>query len=154
MASINDNLSDSNDMPDDVPSEMLETAKEIHFNSLPQISKQKYTKTYNEFKKWRKAKNTKSFEEPVVLVYFNEISAQYAASTLWAKFSMLKATIKAFNNINIGTYSQLLGFLKKKNAGYRTKKSSVLTTNDVSKFLKEAPDAEYLVMKVCIQIFI
>ena len=119
------------------------------------ISKQKYTKVYNEFKKWRSAKNTKSFAESVLLVYFNEISSKFASSTLWSRFFMLKATIKAYDNVDIGNYPQLLGFKKKKNsAGYKSKKSSVFTTNDVSKFLKEAPDAEYLIMKVCIYVYL
>lgn len=154
MASRNYSDSDSDDISDNVPPEMIQAAKEIALNSLPYISKQKYTKVYNEFKKWRNAKNTKSFAESVLLVYFNEISTQFAASTLWSRFSMLKATIKAYDNIDIGTYPQLLGFLKKNNTGYTSKKSSVFTTTDVSKFLKEAPDAEYLMMKVCKYVYL
>ena len=152
MASINE--SDSDDVSDDVPPEMIEAAKEIALNSLPHTSKQKYTKVYNEFKQWRSAKNTKSFAESVLLVYFNEISSKFASTTLWSRFSMLKATIKAYDNVDISNYPQLLGFLKKNNVGYISKKSSVFTTNDVSKFLSEAPDAKYLIMKVCIYVYL
>ncbi|XP_026673559.1 uncharacterized protein LOC113464959, partial [Ceratina calcarata] len=137
---------------DDVPPEMLAAAKEIAFNSLPNISKRKYTIVYNEFKKWRSTKNTNSFAEAVLLVYFNEIGSKFAASTLWSKYSMLKATIKAYDGIDISKYPQLIGFLKKKNSGYKPKKSKVLTTADVSKFLEEAPDAEYLGMKALLVI--
>ncbi|XP_018360627.1 PREDICTED: uncharacterized protein LOC108759622 [Trachymyrmex cornetzi] len=144
--------SDSEDVSNDVPPEILKTAKEIAFNSLPKISKQKYTKEYNEFKIWRSTKNTTSFAEPILLVYFNKIAKKFASSTIWSKFSMLKATIKAYNNIDIGTYPQLIAFLKNNNAGYKPKKCSIFTTIDVSKFLDEAPDAEYLIMKALLVI--
>ncbi|KYN17763.1 hypothetical protein ALC57_03781 [Trachymyrmex cornetzi] len=152
MAEQND--SNNENVSENVPPEMLVAAKEIALNSLPIISKQKYTAVYNEFKKWRSTRNTKSFAEPVFLIYFNELATKYAPPSLWSKYSMLRTTIKSYDNIDISTYPQLIGLLKRKNVGYKPKKSSVFTTTDVSKFLKEAPDAEYLVTKVCIQVHI
>ena len=77
------------------------------------------------------------------------MASQFVLSSLWSRYSMLKSTIIAYDNVNISSYPRFLGFLKKHNSGYRPKKSKVLTTADVSKFLKEAPDAQYLVTKVC-----
>lgn len=61
---------------------------------------------------------------------------------------MLKATLKAKENIDIGKYGALIPYLKKINVGYRGKKSKVLTREEIKTFLKEAEDAEYLFVKV------
>ncbi|OXU22184.1 hypothetical protein TSAR_001152 [Trichomalopsis sarcophagae] len=44
-----DTDSEGEDVSNDVPAEMLAAAKEIALNSLTNISKEKYTKVYNEF---------------------------------------------------------------------------------------------------------
>ncbi|XP_063922982.1 uncharacterized protein LOC135137290 [Zophobas morio] len=62
----------------------------------------------------------------------------------------LKATININENIFIKQYSKLVSFLKKKSVGYRAKKSKVLTRDDVQRFLGEADDENYLLMKVAL----
>ena len=93
--------SDSDNESDFIPPEMIAAAKEINLKSLPDTSKMKYIKVYNEFKNWRSTKKIRSFAECILLMYFNEISTKYAASTLWSKYSMLKTTIKTFDNVNM-----------------------------------------------------
>jgi len=61
---------------------------------------------------------------------------------------MLKSTINMKHNINIGTYSKLQAFLKRKSTGFKSKKSKILTSSDTKKFIDEAPDIQYLVTKV------
>lgn len=42
----------------------------------------------------------------------------------------------------------LSAFIKRQSHGFTAKKSKVFTAEDVNKFLNEAPDAEYLLLKV------
>jgi hypothetical protein len=61
---------------------------------------------------------------------------------------MLKATLKAKENTNIEKFGAVIPYLKKLNVGYCTKKSNVLTREQIETFLKQAEDGEYLFMKV------
>lgn len=61
---------------------------------------------------------------------------------------MLKSTIQINENIDISQYKKLLAFLKRQNDTYEAKKSKVLTMENVTMFLKEAPDDKFLLMKV------
>lgn len=51
-------------------------------------------------------------------------------------------------NINIGTYSQLIAFLKVKAKGYVPKKAKVLEGHQVLEFMKNAPNSSFLMHKV------
>ena len=44
----------------------------------------------------------------------------------------------------------MVAFLKKKSVGYKAKKSSVLTRENFSQFLLEAPDSQYLIIKIAL----
>ncbi|XP_008556825.1 uncharacterized protein LOC103577789 [Microplitis demolitor] len=63
-------------------------------------------------------------------------------------YSMLKSTLKINNNINIEAYNKLRTFLKKLGTNLRNKKSKVLSSEDITKFIKTAADEIYLVDKV------
>ena len=67
-----------------VPTDILETAKSVSLNLLPEKSKRQYAASYNQFKKWRQTKNFRSFSEEVLIVYFNELSKDMKPLTLWA----------------------------------------------------------------------
>lgn len=116
--------------------------------TLPAKSREKYESVYEKFLEWRKTKEFDSFSEDVLMTYFNELSTNVKPSTLWSQFSMLKSTINANNNIDIGTYTKLSAFLKQQATGYKSKKTKVLTSNDVEMFLNKAPDEIYLATKV------
>ncbi|KAK4885302.1 hypothetical protein RN001_001573 [Aquatica leii] len=60
---------------------------------------------------------------------------------------MLQATLNIKHNINIKNYSKLIAFLKRKNDGHVPKKSKTLEIEQVEKFIREAPDEDYLLMK-------
>lgn len=128
------------DLPDDID--------EVKLSNLPDKSYIRYVQAYEKLTKWQKSQNTDSFKEEELLAYFNEASKIYAPSTLWSTYSMLKATIKSTHNVNISDYSKLIAFLKKKNVGFQSKKANVFTADEVQKFLDEAPDEEYLAIKV------
>lgn len=61
---------------------------------------------------------------------------------------MIKSTILISENTDISQYKKLIAFLKRQNDKYEPKKSKVLTMENVTKFLKEAPDDTFLLMKV------
>ncbi|KAJ8688137.1 hypothetical protein QAD02_023932 [Eretmocerus hayati] len=133
-----------------VPQEIRDKPKDITFNLLPPKSKQTYVATYNAFKKCWRSMNSNSFCEDVLLNYFEILSKQYADPSLWAYHSMLKSTISAFNNIDIGKYKRLPAFIKRVNEGYTKKKSEVFTKAEISRFLSLAPNDTFLFKKVAL----
>lgn len=72
------------------------------------------------------------------------------SSTLRCLYSKLKSTIKLQNNIDIENYKKVLAFLKRKNDSYEPKKSKTFTQENVTTFINNAPDKEYLLMKVAL----
>lgn len=131
------------------PPEMEENAAKIIQDLLPQKSKQRYNLTYDKFVEWQTSRNVKSMSEAVMLTYFEELAQNWQASTLWSHFSMLKSTISLKHNLDIGKYNRLMALLKRKSDGFASKKSKTLSSDDVERFLTEAPDVEYLATKVC-----
>lgn len=61
---------------------------------------------------------------------------------------MLKTTIDNNQNIDISKYTQLSRFIKRQNVGFQSKKSKVLTSEQVEQFLREAADTDHLATKV------
>ena len=61
---------------------------------------------------------------------------------------MLKAMIKLNHNIDISKHSNVIAYLKSRSKGYTSVKSKVFEADEVSRFLKEAPDKIYLSVKV------
>lgn len=61
---------------------------------------------------------------------------------------MLKTTLKINENLDIAKYLKLTAFLKRKSDGFQAKKSKILSSENVEKFLSEAPEEIYLATKV------
>lgn len=61
---------------------------------------------------------------------------------------MIKSTLQINENVDISKYNKLIAFLKRQNDEYEPKKSKILTMENVKKFLNEAPDEDFLLMKV------
>lgn len=131
-------------------SEEIENAANAATEDLvPSKSRKVYETVFEDFEKWSKEKGaTDNFSEKVLLAYFFEKSTNNKASTLWAKYSMLRTMLKLKKNIDISKYSKLLAFIKRKNENYKPKKSKILTMEQVDEFLMKAPDEKYLMMKV------
>lgn len=118
-------------------------------NPLPESSKDKYMAVYNTFLTWKESKlPDSSFSESVLMEYFVELNAKVKPSTLWSHYSMLKSTLKFLHDVDISHYTELLGFIKKENEGFISTKAKELTSEDIQRFLTEAPDREYLATKV------
>lgn len=132
--------------------EIAEIANTTCEQILPPQSKEKYNSVYLRFQTWRKTKNV-PISENVMLTYFTELMETMLPSSLWAIFSMLKATIKIYDQSDIGAFSKLIAFLKRNSENYIPKKSSFLSDENIEKFLNEAPDDHYLVIKVKVTLF-
>jgi hypothetical protein len=115
---------------------------------IPVKSKFRYENTYRIFKKWCEFKRC-GINEKVVLAYFVQRNEKLKApGSLWAEYSMLKSTIFLHESIDISKFSTLIAYLKRKNCGYRPKKAAVFSKESITRFLDEAPDNEYLILKV------
>ena len=77
---------DVSDCGDKIPHEIVEAAKEVSINLLPDESKRLYVSTYNNFKSWRASKKTTLFVEEVFLAYFKYISKTIFPPKLWNRF--------------------------------------------------------------------
>lgn len=132
---------------DDIDIEL--EAQNISLNLLPPRSKAKYTKAYDKFMAWKTKKTSDPhFSEPLLLVYFQELSTKYLPSTLWSLYSMIRANLVINHDVDISNYLKLKRFLKIKKKGFKSKKAPVFTSSQISKFLNEALDEEYLDVKV------
>ena len=129
-----------------IPDDIREAAKTIQLNSLPEKSKMRYVATFNKYKKWCKEKKTFEFSEDALLVYLDELKC--SPNTLWATFSMIKACSLAFKNVNMSSYKKVFAYIKKKNVGYKPKKSKVFTVENISRLCNENQDPDWLVIKV------
>lgn len=145
--------SDPDDSEDDLPSDVKVRADKAINNLLPSKSKPKYEAAYAKFIRWMKSKNLSNLSADIMLAYFDELSETLAPSSLWSTYSMLRSVIHTRHNINIHDYSTLIQFLKRKSEGFESKKSQVLTGEEVDKFIREAPDEQYLAMKVNIEFY-
>ena len=105
---------DVSDYGDEIPPEIVEAAKEVTLNLSPDKSKRLYVSAYNNFKPWRSTKKTTLFVEDVFLAYFKDILQTISPPTLWTRFSMVKTTIRTFDQIDISTYHQLIAYITKK----------------------------------------
>jgi hypothetical protein len=84
-----------------VPEIILEEAEEATLQLLPAKSREHYEKVFSEFNKWKEKRWVMAINEEVLLSYFLNLK-KYVISSMWSKYSMLKATIKVYKNINIG----------------------------------------------------
>lgn len=117
-------------------------------DAQPHKTDYRYQKTYETFIKWKESNGISSFDEDVLLTYFDESSKTLKSSSLWSMYSMLKKTLGRYNNVDISKNKRLLAFLKEKSIGYDRKKCKVFSLEEISRFLLDAPDDDYLAMKV------
>ena len=133
---------------DCTPPEIHDLATAAANNLLPEKSKDRYENQYTIFKTWCADNEVKNITENVVLAYMSEKSKMLRPSSLWSIYSMLKTTIRIKENITIENFPKVIAFLKKANAGYKPKKSNVLTRENINTFLQNAPNKQYLMIKV------
>ncbi|XP_050501217.1 uncharacterized protein LOC126881172 isoform X2 [Diabrotica virgifera virgifera] len=84
----------------------------------------------------------------MMMEYLQGFGEVYKPSYLWTRLSMLKTTLKAYENVDISSFSSLFAYLKGKSKHHKAKKSKALNAWQIQHFLTEAPDSTYLLMKV------
>ncbi|KAJ3662712.1 hypothetical protein Zmor_007046 [Zophobas morio] len=137
-------------MCENVPEEIAKKGKELRRNLLPLKSKNAYEKVYVSFQDWKNKNRINEVTEDVILAFLDMRSQKLSPCSLWPRYSMLKATLKAKENIDIEKFGAVVSYIKKLNVGYRGKKSNVLTREEIKTFLQEADDGEYLFEKVAL----
>lgn len=132
------------------PPEVAKIAANVANNLLPTKSSGVYEAAFKRFQAWCNEKNTKNNSENVLLAYFSELASnqKMKGSTMWSHYSMLRSMLNIRQGIDISKYLKLRAFLKKQNEGYIPKKAKVFTREQFEKFLSEAPNQQYLGIKV------
>lgn len=115
---------------------------------IPALSKLKYDKAYDDLQRWNKKNGETSISQTVLLKYFMQMAEKNKPNTLWAYYSMIKATLRSNDNIDITSWSKLLDFLKRNNRGYKPDKAKLFTEDEIEEFLNDAPDDKWLDVKV------
>ena len=123
-------------MSEIVPESISERAQKITLDLLPSKSRKQYEKEYQAFKEWQTKNKVLTVNEDVMLTYIHEKSKYLKPSSVWSKYSMLKATLSLKENVKVETFSKVLAFLKRNSVGYEPTKSKVLSREEVNKFLK------------------
>lgn len=136
------------ELESDFPIELQQEYEQAMGGILPNKSASRYLQAYEVFKKWQASRRTTSFDEKVILCYFFQASKKYKPSTLWSIYSMLRKTFLWKENVDISKMSLLIAFVKTKNDGYVPKKSNTFSSEQIQKFMVEAPNISFLGIKV------
>lgn len=145
---MNDERNEEEELDSMTPPDLRDAAQNVAKDLLPTKSKKIYELAYKNFNKWKTEHKTKSSSQNVLISYFNELSRKYKSSSMWSTYSMLKNMINLNEGIDISKYPQLIALLKKNAVGFQSKKSNVLMPHHINSFLQNAPDDQYLAMKV------
>lgn len=142
---------DVEEIDEDMPFEIFESAREAVFETLPKLSREKYTRVYNNFKEWQKKYGTESVSNELILAYFHTLATKkkYKPTSLWAYYSMLKATLRSYENVHIEKYKQVSAFLSARSSGYKAKKARVCSEDNIKTFIYQADEVSWLDVKVC-----
>lgn len=87
------------------------------------------------------------FQSKVFSSNLNNFAENYKSSSLRTNFQMIKKPIEQIHKIDIN-YPELLSFLKETLVGYFPKKANIFEQHHLKTFLSDAPDDDYLLMKV------
>ncbi|KAJ8914729.1 hypothetical protein NQ315_017439 [Exocentrus adspersus] len=105
----------------DVPEEIREAANAANLQLIPEKSRLRYEKEFENFNQWCDEKRVTGYNEE-------------KANTLWSKYSMLKLTTNVRKTVDISKFPKLIAFLKRQNV-------------TLSKKI-ETPDIVHLLLKV------
>lgn len=117
-------------------------------NVLPAKSAKTYERLYAQFMEWRDTQKIDTFSETVLIAYFDDLSKKLKSTSLWAQYSILKSMLSIKHKVDISSYSALHTLLKEKSEGYEPKKSKTFSTEEIKRFIENAPDNKYLLYKV------
>ncbi|KAK4881864.1 hypothetical protein RN001_005183 [Aquatica leii] len=115
--------------------ELLEIANNAIQKLLPTKSKPKYEKEYKKFFTWCDDNNVNDLTENI-------------SSTMWSSYSMLRTCLSIYKNNDISKYLKITAYLKRQSENYHPKKSTILQSEDIIKFISDTDDYTFLAMKV------
>lgn len=139
-----------NDESDEDLTQINEIASQVEKELLPAKSKKKYDLTYAQFCDWMKEKKVKTINQNVILSYFKHLATtkNYAPTTMWSKWSMLRTEILLDRDTDIGDFPKVKALLKGRSKGHKPKQAEVFDPEEVRAFLLNAPDDVHLANKV------
>lgn len=143
------------DHSDDLECTSQETAigaNEDGMGVLPCKSRARYEVAYTKFMQWHNEKQCQEITEEEILEYLTTKSKLFRASTLSSEYSMLKATLNVYQNLDISRFGKVVSLLQSKTEDYVPEKFKALTNEQIEKFLLEAPNKRYLMIKVALVI--
>lgn len=77
-----------------------------------------------------------SISSELIMAYFHVLhERKYKPTSLWAFHSMLKATLRANENVDIGKFCQVTAFLKTKSSGYKCVNAMVFKEAEIKNSL-------------------
>lgn len=127
MNSSEADLVEEMDLDEEIPFEVIQNAQLAALELLPVKSREKYYRVYRIFKNWQMQRGVKIVTSEIMMSYFYEMDKKNKPTTLWAYYSMLKATIRNNENIDIGKYGDVVAFLRSKAAGFKSVKAEAST---------------------------
>lgn len=130
------------------PPELREIAINATDKLIPEKSKSQYEKSYNIFLNWTMGHQVTSITENVLIAYFQSMGQTKKSSTIWTNYSMLRSMLSIKRNIDISKFTRLIALLKTFSKGYQPKKSQILDFDQITRFVTDAPDQTFLVVKV------
>ena len=113
------------------------TYGELMLDSYPAKSKMIYLKAYKNFERYLKSQ--KQFVENVVpseiqvlnYFYFLKNEKHLAPTTLWSTYSRVNACVKRLFGFSLKNYVRVTDVLKSYESGYKVKKASIFTPQEV-----------------------
>lgn len=147
----NDAIANSNNH--DKP--LKRTVEEIMRNSKRLKTQGRYTKAWNEFIAFSDNPVFKYINEDLYLQYFDYLikEKKYCFSTLWSTYSMLNSESQIQGGPKLNIYYRLINLIKGQEKGYQPKQSLVFSSDEIEKFLEEAPSSGiYLLYKAALMI--
>lgn len=111
-------------------------------------SRQKYQVAYKRFTDWCVEKKIGLPTESDCLAFFIERGNCVKPNSLWTEYSMINAFLVPERGVDLKQFSSLTEFMKGRALGYKCKTSKVFTKEQIMKFVRDAPDLDYLMMKV------
>ncbi|HEY0749590.1 MAG TPA: tyrosine-type recombinase/integrase [Chitinophagaceae bacterium] len=132
------------------PPELRRIAESVRLESVPMKSREIYLKHYLDFRKYLKDHNTETISENTLLAYMRHLLETKIVSTCWTIYSCLKKMIRVNDGINISQWPMVTDVLKTKAATHLKKKAKIFKREEVDRFLKDAPNDQYLEDKLAL----
>lgn len=105
---------------------------------------------YKKFNDWCTSKMIDKPTESDCMAYFVERANSVKPSSLWAEYSMINSSLVGEKGVDLKQFSSLTEFMKRQALGYQSQRkcSKLFTKDQIIRFINEAPDDKYLMMKV------